>query len=105
MRTIRKNFFVRKTFKNYFSLLKKKLKRLNNIVWTINFVKSDREIVVIDAALLLEAGWGKYLNQVWCTFVPKNEAIERIVARDNVSKENVKQFFLDYFKTLDTLPL
>uniref|UniRef100_A0A914NB14 Dephospho-CoA kinase n=1 Tax=Meloidogyne incognita TaxID=6306 RepID=A0A914NB14_MELIC len=77
---------------------KQKLQRLNNIVWPITFErvkeiikKSEREIVVIDAALLLEAGWGKYLNQVWCTFVPKNEAIERIVARDNVSKENAME--------------
>uniref|UniRef100_A0A914KNV6 Cytidyltransferase-like domain-containing protein n=1 Tax=Meloidogyne incognita TaxID=6306 RepID=A0A914KNV6_MELIC len=77
---------------------KQKLQRLNNIVWPITFErvkeiirKSEREIVVIDAALLLEAGWGKYLNQVWCTFVPKNEAIERIVARDNVPKENAME--------------
>uniref|UniRef100_A0A1I8BPU6 CTP_transf_like domain-containing protein n=1 Tax=Meloidogyne hapla TaxID=6305 RepID=A0A1I8BPU6_MELHA len=74
---------------------KQKLQRLNNIVWPITaervkeiIKKSEREIVIIDAALLLEAGWDKYFHQVWCTFVPRNEAIERICARDNVSREN-----------------
>ena len=72
------------------------MQRLNNIVWPITaervkeiIKKSEREIVIIDAALLLEAGWDKYLHQVWCTFVPRHEAIERICARDNVSRENV----------------
>lgn len=51
--------------------------------------QSKAQIIVIDAALLLEAGWGENVHQVWTVFVPREEAIKRICARDNVPIEKV----------------
>ena len=53
---------------------------------------STKEIVVVDAALLLEAGWEKFLHQIWTVFVPREEAIKRICARDKVPIEKVSIF-------------
>ena len=34
-----------------------------------------REIVILDAAVLLEAGWDSMTHEVWTTFIPKEEVI------------------------------
>jgi len=74
-----------------------KLKQLNEIVWPAVLKKvksvvenSQREIVVIDAALLLESNWHKYVHQVWSVFVDRDETIKRICARDNLSVEQAE---------------
>jgi len=76
---------------------KAKLDKLNKIVWPIIMArvkeeirKSKHEIVVIDAALLIEAGWEGYLHQVWTVFVPREEAIIRICGRDGLSVEQAE---------------
>jgi dephospho-CoA kinase len=51
--------------------------------------KSAKEIIVVDAALLLEAGWDKFLQEVWTVFVPREEAVKRVSARDNIPIEQV----------------
>lgn len=50
---------------------------------------STADIVVIDAALLIEAGWDTFVDQLWSTFVPREEAIRRVVNRDGLSNEEV----------------
>lgn len=76
---------------------KTKLALLNKIVWPeiIKLAKDEIaqygeagfKVCVLDAAILLEAGWDDVADEVWVTFVPESEALSRILSRDNISKE------------------
>ncbi|KAB7494892.1 Bifunctional coenzyme A synthase, partial [Armadillidium nasatum] len=76
---------------------KEKLKRLTDIVWpqiallakeeTEMHKNNGKTIVILDAAVLLEAEWDKFCHEVWVSIVDREEAIRRIVERDNLSKE------------------
>ncbi|VDN43764.1 unnamed protein product [Gongylonema pulchrum] len=77
---------------------KEKLKMLNKIVWPSlraevreRIAQSEAEYVVVDAEILLEAGWDKddTVHQVWSCIVPQCVAKERIVERDHISLEEV----------------
>ncbi|EDV26714.1 uncharacterized protein TRIADDRAFT_55032 [Trichoplax adhaerens] len=77
------------------------LEKLNNIVWpaVADLVRQEVQIAatngtsvcVIEAALLLEANWKKFLNEVWVSTIPVKEAITRVVKRDNVNEEQAKR--------------
>lgn len=76
---------------------KTKLALLNRIVWPEIMMQAQAEIqrygdegfkvCVLDAAVLLEAGWDGATDEVWVTFVPENDAVSRILSRDGISKE------------------
>uniref|UniRef100_UPI00398ED097 bifunctional coenzyme A synthase isoform X5 n=1 Tax=Pristiophorus japonicus TaxID=55135 RepID=UPI00398ED097 len=78
-----------------------KLKCLTDIVWpeTATLVKQriteagaeGKPVCVVDAALLLEAGWIDMVHEVWVVIVPEEEALERIMMRDNISEEDAKK--------------
>uniref|UniRef100_A0A0N4ZFU2 CTP_transf_like domain-containing protein n=1 Tax=Parastrongyloides trichosuri TaxID=131310 RepID=A0A0N4ZFU2_PARTI len=77
---------------------KRKLNRLNEIVWPkiANRVKdiiknSTNKLVVLDAAILLEAKWDSFCHQVWTVYVSKEEAIKRIQERNNLSEEEARK--------------
>ena len=68
-----------------------KLELLNSIVWPrIYAMLQDRvaelaadgvEIVVIEAALLIEAGWTPIADEVWVLTAPRETALERLTGR------------------------
>ena len=74
-----------------------KLHLLNQIVWPAiaDLAKaqiaaaSERgaEVCVLDAAVLLEAGWQKFVDEVWVVFVSEEEASKRLIARNGISAE------------------
>ncbi|KAF1769579.1 hypothetical protein GCK72_001396 [Caenorhabditis remanei] len=73
---------------------KSKLRELSELVWpevkskAAEIVeKSTAKVVVIEAAALIEAGWHKSLAETWTVFVPAEEAVRRVVERDNLTKE------------------
>ena len=77
---------------------KEKLNLLNSIVWPEiqRMALEEAEelwrsggcpVVVLDAAVLLEAGWEAQCHEVWVCLVPRQEAIARIVARDGKTEE------------------
>ena len=78
-----------------------KLALLNQIVWPEIMALAKAEITrygeegfkvcILDAAVLLEAGWDNETNEVWVTFVPESEALSRILSRDGVSEEQAKK--------------
>ena len=65
---------------------KSKLSKLNSIVWpeisrlalekADELWRSGRQVVVLDAAVLLEAGWQSACHEVWVCLVPRKEAIK-----------------------------
>jgi len=79
---------------------KAELKKLTNIVWPEigNFMNEQikvlfnkgHKIIVVEAALLIDADWHANLNEVWVSFVPDETAIERSMARDGSNIEKVK---------------
>jgi len=77
---------------------KEAMDKLSAIVWpeTAKLVKQQIEefgrngvsVVVLDAAVLLEAGWDSHCHEIWVAFIPPDEAVKRIQSRD---KLNVSQ--------------
>lgn len=77
------------------------LKKLTDIVWPEIRRLADLEIeaertrrpdgvVVLEAAVLVEAGWQRGLDEVWVVAVEPDVAIERAVARDGLSADEVR---------------
>ena len=62
-----------------------KLQRLNEIVWPeiLHLVQdriaaenaSGHRVCVVDAAVLLQAGWQEFVHEVWVTIAPVSEVI------------------------------
>ncbi|CAL8382379.1 unnamed protein product [Gadus morhua 'NCC'] len=77
---------------------KERLKALTDIVWPeiALLIKEQiqqardqgKEVCVMDAAVLLEAGWTDMVHEVWVTLLPEEEAVSRITERDGVSRED-----------------
>ncbi|CAL1600136.1 unnamed protein product [Knipowitschia caucasica] len=92
-KTIDRRALGKKVFGN-----QERLKALTNIVWPeIALLVKERiqksreegkQVCVLDAAVLLEAGWNDMVHEVWVTVIPEEEAVSRITARDGVSAED-----------------
>ncbi|KAM8819037.1 bifunctional coenzyme A synthase [Rhynchonycteris naso] len=75
---------------------KKQLKKLTDIMWPVIAklaleemdlaVAEGKHVCVLDAAVLLEAGWQKLVHEVWTVVIPETEAVRRIVERDGLSE-------------------
>ncbi|KAM6175854.1 bifunctional coenzyme A synthase isoform 1-T2 [Erethizon dorsatum] len=75
---------------------KKQLKVLTDIMWPVIAMLAREEmdlavaqgktVCVIDAAMLLEAGWQDMVHEVWTVVIPETEAVRRIVKRDGLSE-------------------
>lgn len=77
------------------------LKKLTDIVWPeikklavqeINQAKSDCSsgLVILEAAVMIEAGWTDIVDEVWVISVEPETAISRACARDGSSRETVE---------------
>jgi phosphopantetheine adenylyltransferase/dephospho-CoA kinase len=72
------------------------LKRLTDIVWpeirrlaqaeiaALRAVE-PRAVVVLEAAVLFEAGWEPLVDEIWVVIVPREVAVQRAVARGGLS--------------------
>ncbi|XP_048223143.1 bifunctional coenzyme A synthase [Perognathus longimembris pacificus] len=75
---------------------KKQMKILTDIMWPIiaklareemdTAMAEGKSVCVIDAAILLEAGWQNMVHEVWTVVIPETEAVRRIVERDGLSE-------------------
>ena len=75
-----------------------KMKRLNEIVWPCiaDSVKeiiesSSSELIVVEAAVMLEAGWQSFVDEVWVMTVSPDEAIKRLSERNKLSAEDAER--------------
>jgi dephospho-CoA kinase len=48
------------------------------------------EVVVLEAALLIEAGWQCLVDELWVTTVDEEEAVTRVSLRSGLSEEQVR---------------
>ncbi len=78
------------------------LKKLTDIVWpeirrlaeleiTEEHARNPSVVVVLEAAVLFEAGWEDIGDAVWVVVVEPEVAIERTMARDGLTREAVEQ--------------
>lgn len=78
------------------------LKRLTDIVWPEirklverqvrdERVKDPGRVIVLEAAVLLEAGWQDMGDQVWVLLVDREIAIRRAMERDKLARDAVEQ--------------
>ncbi|KAL2078472.1 hypothetical protein ACEWY4_026157 [Coilia grayii] len=92
-KTINRRMLGRKVFGN-----QERLKALTDIVWPeiallvkkrIQQAKEEgKRVCIVDAAVLLEAGWETLVHEVWVATIPEEEAVRRIVERDGVTEED-----------------
>jgi phosphopantetheine adenylyltransferase / dephospho-CoA kinase len=80
---------------------KERLEQLNGIVWP-NLLKKAKEhikelhetegkqIVILEAAVLLQAGWDLECHEIWSCIIPKEVAVERIMNRNNLTEDEAK---------------
>ncbi len=77
------------------------LKQLTDIVWpaiqnmAANEIKQSLTanpdtVVILEAAVLIEAGWQSLVDEIWVTTVDPEVAIERASARDGVDAASVQ---------------
>ncbi|GJQ85440.1 hypothetical protein Trydic_g23865 [Trypoxylus dichotomus] len=74
------------------------LQKLNSLLWPMMMVEIQEEIrnckadvVVVEAAILLGAGWDKYCHEIWATILPPEVVIERLQKRNNLSLEEANR--------------
>lgn len=76
------------------------LKRLTDIVWPeiralaraelTAASAAGRRVAVLEAAVLLEAGWQDEVDEVWAVTVPPEVAVARATARDGIDEAAVR---------------
>lgn len=91
-KTINRRALGNKVFHN-----RERLKDLTDIVWPeiallvkekINQAREEgKQVCVMDAAVLLEAGWTDMVHEIWVTIIPEEEAVQRITERDGVTTD------------------
>ncbi|KRT79204.1 hypothetical protein AMK59_8052, partial [Oryctes borbonicus] len=76
----------------------KQLQKLNSLLWPMIMEEVQQEIrncnadvVVVEAAILLGAGWDKRCHEIWATIIPPEEAIRRLQERNNLTAEEAKR--------------
>lgn len=80
---------------------KDKLQLLNSIVWPNLLKKSKlrvkelheqegKEIVILEAAVLLQAGWETECHEIWSCIIPSEVATQRIMDRNLLSEDDAK---------------
>ena len=47
-------------------------------------------VVVLEAALLVEAGWESLVDEIWVTYSPEETVVARLRQRNNLSEEEIR---------------
>ena len=50
----------------------------------------DAPAVVLEGALLIEAGWTPLVDEVWMTAVPEQQVVERLQARNHLPEQEIR---------------
>ena len=78
------------------------MRKLEQIVWpeiwkmaekqiAFKWKNENKNVVIIDAAVLLQAGWNEKINQLWVSIVDTETAVKRIIERDGKSEDEARQ--------------
>lgn len=78
-----------------------KLQVLNGIVWPNLLLKAKekihqlhqedkKQIVILEAAVLLQAKWERECHEIWSMIIPPEIAVQRIMERNNLTEDEAK---------------
>ena len=81
---------------------KRKMNRLNELVQTAILCRavekfhklslSDyNKVMFFDVPLLFEAGWDRYMQQIWLVTAPEDVRIQRVEIRDGLTEEEIRE--------------
>jgi dephospho-CoA kinase len=56
-----------------------------------NLRESDPPAVVLEAAVLFEAGWESLVDEVWTTETPVQSAVDRLMARNGLAEDDARK--------------
>jgi len=60
------------------------------IVAELSRLRKEHGVVILDAAILIEAEWYTLVDEVWVVKAPKNEQMKRLLMRDHLSPEEAR---------------
>ena len=61
-------------------------------------------MIVVEAALLIDARWHEKMNEVWVCFIPHDEAISRALRRNpNLTREEAEKLFANQISNRERL--
>ncbi len=76
------------------------MEKLNQIAWPrikqmlADGIKEQQaagaQVIVMDAAIMIEAGWTDLSDEVWVTSAPIEHVIQRVQARNNLTEEQIR---------------
>ncbi len=80
---------------------REKTRRLNELVQTAilcranekahkHRMKNGKQVMFFEVPLLFEAGWDKYMKEIWLVTAPEDLRIKRIKERDNLSDADIR---------------
>ena len=80
---------------------REKTHRLNELVQTAVLCKAinefhkltlagEKKVMFFDVPLLFEAGWDKYVEEVWLVTAPEDVRIQRVEIRDGLTEEEIR---------------
>lgn len=93
-------FIDRKKLGNIVFNDKEQLNKLNNIIWPIileeakkqinDFYAKGFDVIVMEAAVLIQAKWQDFCHEIWTCIIPQEETIRRVKERNGLSEEEAK---------------
>ncbi|EZA48353.1 hypothetical protein DMN91_008338 [Ooceraea biroi] len=79
---------------------KEQLEKLNKLIWPLILREAKKEIdilysrgyqvIVMEAAVLIQAKWQNVCHEIWTCIIPQNEAIKRVMERNGLTEEAAK---------------
>jgi dephospho-CoA kinase len=63
--------------------------------------REGTQVVVLDAAVLIEAGWTDATDEVWVVTSPETHVIQRIQTRNNLTEEQVRARMSSQMSTVE----
>ena len=55
-----------------------------------NLRRQETDTIVLEAAVLIEAGWDSLVDEVWITYSPKDVVLERLKGRSGLSEGQIR---------------
>ncbi|XP_012273059.1 bifunctional coenzyme A synthase [Orussus abietinus] len=76
------------------------LDKLNNLVWPAIFEEAQKQIreyhkkgfdvIVLEAAVLIQAHWQHVCHEIWTCIIPQDEAVKRVIERNALTEEEAR---------------
>ncbi len=55
-----------------------------------NFRTNGKQVVVVEAAVLFEAGWDRLVDEVWSTSAPEDTVVARLMSRNGMAEQEAR---------------